>query len=598
MSTVKLTRNNLTVDRTKNISVIATGYEADIQNIFGYSLQASLESLAIGTAGNYFPDSAEAQAILNDMPNPTFRNPGGTDSWATTRNASYNGHGNRYYVDNNIMPFESSVVSDPLYNSSKEKVAVDNSIQDELEPHNYILKFETGTASINHSGSHSYVITYHTDWNGSSYGSTEIDAAIATGLYDNVELGNEFNGAQYRLLFNNAAETSLGGKGWDSATQTYVAQNRNFIRNRSTYLKNNHSSTNILVTAPPPEYLLNLYAGTDPASWNSGILRQKQYIDQLVDDLQKGNSYADAWVHHIYNQVGDFIPSAPGGNIAGVRDPSQTMAQNAPAFLVKKDISGQQLGDYPFHGLMANYKEYILRNYITPYETIRPGMDHTITEWSISNDGTGFGDTMLAAANVMKYLLAFNQVNEMMPGKITLATYQKFNARPPVARIPGDRAYSLSIMFAAQPTNFWKTNGIYTGNDFQPSVEMQVFKLFKSVEGGKYIGSTKHLGNSTTLTIDEDVCLELFEDSSNNLWLYYVNMTDNNITVNVSGTNTYIQGDNSAGFSGDSIVDEWISGTYAYDGISADVANYPIISINSASSDNILRARTVGRIEL
>ena len=595
---VNLTFNNATIDRTKNISLIPTGYEEDIQNIFGYSLAASLESIAAGSLGNYFPDSADAQAILNDMPNPTFRNPGNTNSWANTRNSSYNGHGYRYYIDNNIVPFQSNVASNPLYNSSKEKEIVDDSIADQLEPHNYILKFESGTASINHSNSHSYVISYHTDWNGSSYGTTEIAAALGTGLYDYIEFGNEYNGNQYRLLFNNANEVSVGGKGWDSATQTYITQNRNFLRNRSKYVDANFGAIKKLITAPPPEYLLNLYAGTDPATWDNGILRQQQYVDQVVNDMQTSNMYADGWVHHIYNKVGDFTQGNPGGSIAGVRNPSQTMAQNAPAFLTKVDVSGKMLGDYPFHGLKANYVEYILRNYIIPYETVYPGMDHTITEWSISNHGTGFGDTILAAANIMKYLLAFNRVNEMMPGKIIMATYQKFNARPPVARIAGDRAYSSSILFAAQPTNYWKTNGIYTATDFQPSVEMQVFKFFKSVESGKFIGTTKHLGDSTSLVIDEDVAVEMFEDTGGNRWIYYTNMTDNDITINYSGTNTYIKGDNSAGFSEDSIVDEWISGTYAYDGISADIPNYPIISINTAGSDNILRARTVGRIEL
>jgi hypothetical protein len=595
---VRFTFNNTVVDKTYGISLIETGYEEDIQNIFGYSLKASLASNAIGTAGNYFPDSAEAQAILTDMPSPTFRNPGGTNSWANSRNPLYNGHGSRYYIDTGIMPFESNVVSNQLYNNSEEKVKVDKSIEDEAEPHNYLLKFEAGIPSINDSGEHSYVITYHTDWNGSSYGSTEIDAAMGMAYYDFVELGNEFNGSKYKLNFPTADQVAEGGYGWDSATQTYVAQNRDFLRTVSQYIKTNYAAKNILITAPPPEYLLNLKANTNPDTWGSGILRQQEYVDKVVEDLNSEEIKADGWVHHIYNQIGDFISTAPGGSIAGVRDPNKTMAENALDFLVKKDISGQMLGDYPFHGLKGNYVEYIFRNYITPYEDIRPGLNHTVTEWSISNHGTGFGDTMLCAANVMKYLLAFNRVNEKMPGKLVLATYQKFNAQPPKFKIANDRAYSLSIMFPAQPTNFWKTEGIYIGNDFQPSVEMQVFKLFKSVEGGKFLGTTKNLGTDISITMDEDVAIEMFEDSVGNKWLYYVNLTDNDITINLTGTNTYIQGDSAAGFSGDSIVDEWISGTYSYDGFSGDVTNYPIISINSAGSDNTLRARTVGRIEL
>ena len=598
---VVFTFNNVVVDKTKNISLIENGYSEDIQNIFGFSLQASLESTSIGTLGNYFPDSSDAQAILTDLPSPTFRTPGGTDSWATSRNASYNGGGSRYFVDNNIMPFESNVVGNVIYDNSIEKDKVDKSIDDELQPHNFFLKFEAGIASINDSGSHSYVINYHTDWNGSSYDTTEIDAALAIGIYDYVEIGNELNATGYELTFPTADETSEGGHGWDVATQDYIQQNRDFYRDRTTYLetqKGTYSNLKILMTAPPPQFLLYQKFNVPQTSWSKTIIRQKDFVEKLVADLTTGATVIDGWIHHIYNQVGDFLSTSTQGTPPGVRDPSQTMVENALAFVSKVDVSGQLIGDYPYHGLKGNYVEYILRNYITPYEEAYPGLDHTVTEWAFSNGGTGTVDTMLAAANVMKYLLAFNRINEVIDGKITLATYQKFLSKPPEQRVANDRAYALSVMFPAQATNFWKTAAIYTATDFQPSVELQVFKLFKSVEGGTFIGTTKHLGDNTSLVMDEDVAIELFEDSSNNQWLYYVNVTDEDITINMSGTNTYVQGDGAAGFSANSIADEWVSGTYAYDGISAEVTNYPMISINSVGSDNTLRARTVGRIEL
>jgi hypothetical protein len=207
----------------------------------------------------------------------------------------------------------------------------------------------------------------------------------------------------------------------------------------------------------------------------------------------------------------------------------------------------------------------------------------------MGNDGTGTRDTMIDGLDIMKFLLAFNRVNVLVDGRVTFATHHKWLSNPPSNIINGDRGYTLSLIFKAQAGNYWGAT------DFQASVGYKAFELFKPVEGGNYLGSIKSI-NTQTLKIDEDVALELFEDTLGNKFLFYANVSNTDITVSVSGTNTYVAG--STGYSSDPEADKLISGTHNSDGNGGTIAGYPIITVNTAAADNTLRAKTFGRIEL
>ena len=583
--------NGRLIQRIKTINILENNIVTPIPNIFGQSLKNSYDESSKGVSSNFWSDSAEGQALATAIPSFSGRNSGGTSVHGSSRNASYNGEGYRYHVDQRNIPFKTDTVNNSLYLNSQEKEVADKSIQDELEEVNFKLAAEAGFSNYTNSGLHAYVSNYHEDWNGSSYTNVELDAALTTGHYEYAELGNEYNSPKYRMLFPTGAEISVGGKGFDDATKSYIVQSRDYYRNKSQYVRTNFPAIKILICAPPPQHLLYTKFGIDQSSWSQNEIRNKNYTDQLVQDLYNGQSVCDGWVHHIYNGIGEFASGFPGSKPGGVRNPTQTMAQNAIAFDAKVDVSGRNLGHYPFFGLRANYTEYIWRNYVEPYEEAYPGLEHTITEWGMGNDGTGTRDTMIDGLNIMKYLLAFNRVNVMIGGRLTFATHHKWLSVAPKSIILTDRGYSLSLIHKAEASN------ILGATDFQATVGYFAFELFKPVEGGNYLGSIKST-NTNSIKLDEDVSLELFEDTGGNKFLFYANVSDTDITVNVSGTNTYVTGDGAGTFSGNSITDKLISGTQSGDGLGGSITGYPMISIVTAGADSTLRAKTFGRIEL
>lgn len=399
-----------------------------------------------------------------------------------------------------------------------------------------------------------------------------------------LEIGNEQNGPQYKPYYQGAADPNPNDQSLvdrENAVTNYYGPRTLYDRNTGTFtfdasqsfavdtaeeVRTQTPDVKLAVCLPPPEYAFS--PDTDSRqqltvnkNWVDGLATQVQPGGVLWDDV-RGKSYVDLIVHHPYNKIGDCYESKQ-------QPPSQS-----PAILGCL-LDGLQIattqGTITFCGIRFNWEQYLRFAYVDYFLNKFPGQNLFFSEWGCTDSYLGHGDTVLGGMNVFMMLIAVHRINHerQLAGRnfIEYATYQSLLA-PSEAR-----GYEInnSLIVKARAGN------VYGNSDWQGTVELEAFALWKVLEDGGDVVTSRHVIGDQNFTEDElskHFSYVAVRATNGDRYVFYANRFGEPLTLNLKGSLQAIGG-------------EW------YD----NSTDSPYTEYSLAQT-NVLPARSFGRLKL
>jgi len=574
--------------------------------IYGINSSDAWSTTSTSSVNNkYFWQSSESVAILNSIPTMSFRyleftgdinkGTGGGVQYLFDRSLSY------VDEDGITLPSPGIGIAQGSF-KSVDRVLSESILADTKEADNFHTRFYSASLNTNNNASHSYVINYYMDFK------KDIPQLLnsSSNHIQMIEIGNE----QYFLTYldhygvDNVSGSGYFFGGWtrtgNIGARTSASIAYNFCSRSLSWLNDNYPDIEVAIPLANPtfQFKIDKYGGNiDVNGIPSNEPRMLDYTYELTQSYN--NSTLPNWnigVIHAYNQVVNArVPTST--NITG----------SIPTLLQKREDE-----DGLYFGLRVNYLDMFNNHWFKYYRTWFPEKKFAITEFGRPMDE--YSDTMFSAALYYEGWLAMHRINHDYNNQIVCAYAQRFLSSPRILNAIGNRQPQVKGFL--QP----KLDGsIYTTNtEFQKTVEMEALSLHTPIQKGKFIDSEYYFRpdwsepyiDKTPQT--ESYSRDIFygeviqsSDGSTNYFMY-VNKSDSDLTINWSGTNTYIKGtttgyindvnyESTFGITG-SIVEEWISGTYT--GSQPSTIGYPTITFHSVDNTNTLPARSIGRLSL